>query len=111
MLRIASKHRKLREKLGAGSLEGLQEEHCQHLDFWLLAAWSERECISVVLSYRVCGHLLQQPWTNTVGIKCRSRNCHLSQIHWEHLASCLSDSGDLMTPIHGFSKSRTQLSG
>ena len=25
------------QKLGAGSLEGLQEEHCQHLDFWLLA--------------------------------------------------------------------------
>ena len=51
---------------------------------WFLASGilSVRECISVVLSHRVCGHLLQQPWTNAVGTKCRSRNCHLSQIHW-----------------------------
>ena len=89
--------------------EGLQKEHCQHFDFWLLAAWTVRECISVVLSHQVCGYLLQQPWPNTVGTKRGSRNCPLPRIHWG--TSCvLSQWRDLMTPIHGFSRSWTQLS-
>lgn len=62
---IAGSHQKLRrgkEEIFHQSLEG--EWPCQHRDFGLLR--TVRAYISVVLSYPVCGYLLQQPQeTNT----------------------------------------------
>ena len=38
-----------------------RNQPCSHLDFGLVVSWTMRECLAVVLSHLVCGHLLQQP--------------------------------------------------
>ena len=53
---------------GLSPREGGRERWlCQHLDFRLLVSRTVREQISVVVSLRACGKLLQQPWETDTG--------------------------------------------
>lgn len=57
--RNASLYQKLEEAWTKSPLELLEgAQVSQQLDFGLLAFTTEREYISIVLSYQVCGHLL-----------------------------------------------------
>ena len=70
---------KLRDAKDSGQLHKLGERHdsplethrrnqsCQHPDFGLLASWTVRESVSVVLNHPFCGHLLGSP---RILIKC-----------------------------------------
>lgn len=59
--RNASLYQKLEEARTKSTLEPLEgAQASQELDFGLLASTTGRVYISIVLSYRVCGHLLQQ---------------------------------------------------
>ena len=47
-----------------------RNQPCSHLDFGLVVSWTMSECLAVVLSHLVCGHLYGIPRKLT---KCNSR--------------------------------------